>query len=577
MASYHFFGSVTLMHRLGRLIASAALLAVTAALSGAPAAAQTVPGAADSGRFEPSERLPPVKVPEPPPRIPTDKVVPVLTAPPGSDTIQLTLRELVLRDATKADALNLRELYAPFIGQVVSLEQVYGIAAQITQRYREAGYVLSYAYIPDQEIAEGNIIIAVVEGYIGRVVVEGRDPNDSITQDYIARITSERPTRERSLESSLLRLNDLPGYSYRAVLSKDANAPKAELLLTLIPMDKSARATLGFDNFSSRYTGPHEMIASYSDSLLPRQQTNVVALASLPLDRLQYGSLTHGVVVAPDVTLEAAVSFTHSKPAYTLSSLAIDSATRNLGASINYQLIRQRNENLLLKLGGQSRHAATDVFNGSTLSRDDIRMVYASASFDRVDRWQGSSQLTAVITKGIQGFGSSEEGDANLSRSQAEPDFTKLELSASRLQTLGGGWSVLLQASGQLSSAPLYASEEYGFGGQTFGRAYDASEIVGDEGAAAMAELRFTGWRALQPINIEPFIFYDAGFVTNMDVGQTAREGLSSAGMGVRFATTAGPAGMVGVALPLTREANAPIYGSDASVPRFMLQIAHNF
>ena len=565
------------MYRVGRLVASVALLAVAVALSGAPAAAQTVPGAADSGRFDPDERLPPVMKPEPPPRLSTDKVVPVLTAPTGSGEIQFTLRELVLRDATQAEALNLAELYAPLIGQTVSLEQVYGIAAQITQRYREAGYVLSYAYIPDQEIAQGNIIIAVVEGYIGHVTVEGDDLNESITQEYIARITSQKPIKERHLESTLLRLNDLPGRSYRAVLSKDANAPKAELSLTLIPMEKPALTNVSFDNFSSRYTGPHEVSASYSDSLLPRQQTSVVGLVSLPVDKLQYGALTHGVVVAPDITLEGAVSFTHSKPAYTLSSLEIDSATRNLGASINYQLIRQRNENLLLKLGGQSRHAATDVFNGSTLSRDDIRMLYASASFDTLDRWQGSNNLSAVITQGIHGFGSSKKGDANLSRSQAEPDFTKLELSVRRLQNLGADWSLLLQASGQLSSAPLYASEEYGFGGQNFGRAYDASEIIGDEGASAMAELRYGGWRVFQPINVEPFISYDTGFVTNKDVGQTAREGLSSASAGVRFATTAGQSGMVGVAFPLTRDVNAPIYGSDASAPRFMLQIAQNF
>lgn len=65
------------------------------------------------------------------------------------------------------------------------------------------------------------------------------------------------------------------------------------------------------------------------------------------------------------------------------------------------------------------------------------------------------------------------------------------------------------------------------------------SEIVGDRGAAGMLELRYTGWRTLQPVNFEPFVFYDIGFVTNQDsAGQDTRSSLSSAGVGMRFATT---------------------------------------
>lgn len=183
--------------------------------------------------------------------------------------------------------------------------------------------------------------------------------------------------------------------------------------------------------------------------------------------------------------------------------------------------------------------------------------------------------INATLTQGLGILGASSDGARNLSRAEAQSDFTKLELSASRLQTLDDDWSALVQASGQIASGPLYASEEFGYGGQIYGRAYDSSEVVGDGGAEAAIELRYTGFRTMQPINVEPFVFYDYGFVTNEDAAQANFDSLSSAGGGVRFASIWGQAGMLAVAFPITRESNAPTYGLDSA--RILFQVAHNF
>ena len=43
----------------------------------------------------------------------------------------------------------------------------------MTKAYREAGYVLSRAIVPAQKISGGSIHIAVVEGFIDQVTVQG--------------------------------------------------------------------------------------------------------------------------------------------------------------------------------------------------------------------------------------------------------------------------------------------------------------------------------------------------------------------------------------------------------------------
>lgn len=556
---------------------SQTMLASAIALAALPALAQLVPGAADSSRRRPLEQQQAAPARATTPRVSGKEVVPPVIAPEGSEKAMFALRRVELKGGTVFSDADFADLITPLVGTTISLKRVYELAAQITNRYREKGYLLSYAYVPDQQVSDGSVVIAIAEGYLGNVSVEGDDPNATITASYVERLTQEKPLRERTLESVLLRLNDLPGRSYRAVLSRDKNAPPGESLLTLIPTRKNFQASLNFDNFSSRYLGPNEISASFADSFLPRQQTSLFGLTSIPVDKLNYGAITHSWVAWPDLTLEGSFSYTASQPGYTLTNLNIDSTTQTFSIGAGYQLIRQRNENLSLKLSAESRSVRSDFFNGNPLTRDEIRMLHASASFDINDGWGGTNTANSTLTHGLSDFGASGEGSSHPSRGQASPDFTKFELSLSRLQSLGEDWTVLMQATGQIASNALYASEEFGVGGQAYGRAYDASEIVGDQGAAGMVELRYTGLRTLQPINFEPYAYFDSGFVTNYDLGQPGRESLTSAGGGVRFATIWGQASMVGLAFPLSRPVAAPIYGQSASEPRILAQFSQSF
>ena len=99
--------------------------------------------------------------------------------------------------------------------------------------------------------------------YLDHVAVEGDDPNHRITKQYIARLTAERPLTNRTLESTLLRLNDLLGRSYRAVLDP---APVNAMMLTRVPAKKEANARISVDSFSSLYIGLKEITSYYSTS-----------------------------------------------------------------------------------------------------------------------------------------------------------------------------------------------------------------------------------------------------------------------------------------------------------------------
>ena len=538
------------------------------------ASAQAVPGAADVGRVQ-QDKQSVAPAPVAPVVSPLPPAVPVARAPQGAETVKFVLKGLVIDGATVYSTATLLAPYQDKIGQKVTLKDVYGIADRIGEKYRDAGYFLSRVEVPDQQISDGVVHIAVTEGYIGRVEVKD-GKTDFVIRGYTARITQETPLTTQTLESVLLSLNDLPGVSFRAILSAMPNGQKGESLLTLLPQEKKASGSIGFDNYGSRFLGPHEITASASASFIPLNQTSISGLTSMPTRELGFGTIHHAMTVWPDVTVAIEGGVTRAHPGYNLSPLDIDSTATDLNLSVQYQWVRQRLTNLATSLMVEGRNVHSDILD-TPLTREHVRVARAKLSYDLTDSWKGSNVANLTLSQGIDGLGSSKDGDINLSRGEAKPDFTKLELSMSRLQTLTQDWSAFVQFDGQWASGPLYASEELGYGGQNFGRAFDSSEIVGDKGGEAALELRYDGWRNLQPVNVEPYAFVDYGIVINDDVSQLRRDSAASAGVGVRFVTDWGDNGNVGVAVPIDHNELAPLYGGNHSSPRLIVQFSHNF
>lgn len=553
------------------------LWCVLSSLLSSVANAQTpVPGPAEIGRIKPEEAAPP------PDRVQDEKVVvpresaPTMPIPEGAKNIQFMMRGVSIEGVTAFEKEQFADIYTPYLNKEVTLDIVYMIAGVITERYRNAGYFLSLAYIPNQRIADGIITIKVVEGYIGEVEVKDEAEHPSIIQQYINKLTAKKPIKADELESFLLRLNDLPGFAFTSVLSPMESKTEGAVKLTLFHSEKPGSFSFSFDNYSSRFLGPNEASASYSTSLFAMHQTSFYGLSSLPSERLNYFSLNHGMMVAPDLLLDFAGSLTNAAPAYTLEPFDVESSSAYLSASLSWQWIRQRQMNLAFKLMLDGRNTNSDLLNAA-FTRDRIRALRFNTSYDGVDSWDGYTAASATFSRGLKLFGASREGEIYLSRAEAKPDFTKLELSFSRLQAIGDEWQLFSAIQGQYATIPLFSSEEFGYGGQSFGRAFDASEITGDHGVAASVEVRYNGWENLEFAEIQPYAFYDIGKIWNKDTAQIPHESRASAGFGFRFILPWSQSGNLGLAWPLTRELASPIYGTTKQGPRLLLQINQEY
>lgn len=571
------------------LLRSIALGASALALTAGTALAQVnIPsaqtGGASAGRVE--EQIKPRQLmPREVPQVEVQQA-PAPEAPAGAAGIKFRLDNLQISDATVYTPDELQTVYADKLGQTISLADLYGIAAELTRKYRNDGYILTQVVVPPQEIEGGSARLRVVEGFIDEIIVEGSDNNDqtlNLMRDYSSRIkVGQQALNIRDLERALLLINDLPGVSARSVLSPSPDMVGAADLRILVTRDPW-EGLVAIDNHGTKYLGPVQAMAAVSlNSMLNLNERITAQFVLAPGEdfkrEMEYIALSYEMPLGTygtELTTTASYSFT--KPGYDLEQFNVQGKSAYWGITVSHPFVRTRNSNFTARATYDMRNV--DSTNDFERKREDnIRAVRLGGKFEYLDNifGLGFNVLDMELSQGLTIMGSSNTGDF-MSRAGAEPDFVKLTAEYQRLQRLFPQVNLLLGTKGQWANDALYSSEEFGLGGQSYGRGFDPSEIIGDSGFAGKAEVQWN-----DPVKFDGVVktyqlysFVDAGRVFNTDPGANAlrTDTLFSVGVGARFELGTGTQAGVMMAKPLNRDV-ATMKDED---PRFYVNLNHRF
>lgn len=500
---------------------------------------------------------------------------------PSEDTlkkIQFNLSDVNINGSTVFSASELRKFYKKDLNKTVALERIYKIADGITALYKQQGYVSSFAFVPQQSIINGVVKIQIIEGYIQEVKLPADIRDDSVIKAYIAEIKQLKPIKSMDMESILLRLNDLSGYNITGKMSIVNISENGGLTLELNNTQRESSTQISVDNYLSRFLGVHEAVFTHSTSFAPRHKTTFSGIKSLAFQRLTHLSLNHEFAILPKIKFDFAASYTQSKPGLNLDELDLQSLSRFLSFGVDYNMIRQRAENLDFKISLDSRDTHTDLkaFN-FVFIRDQIRTLRLNAKYNQADNWNGSTFFDATFSQGLNALGANDKNSDKSSRAEATPNFQKFELSISRIQQLTDNLTLVASGLGQVASDPLFSAEEIGYGGQSFGRSFDASEITGDDGLLASFEMRYDGMQKRGKFGFQPYGFYDIGRLWNKDSTQISYQTASSAGLGMRISSSYGLNANTSFAIPFIKDIQTPIYGQANSDPRFSFQMSQKF
>ena len=467
------------------------------------------------------------------------------SVPDGAVDATFVLRQLTIEGANAIAPATLMELWNRQPGEVVSVSEVYRLAAAITRAYAEAGYALSFAVIPEQRIEDGTVRITVIEGFVTDVVLQGDAGNaTSAIRAMLRPLETAGPLRSADLERALLLVNDLPGTTARASLSPAENVVGGSVLTVVIDR-KPVEGEIGYSNYLPAQLERHMAAASLrlNGALGGTEQLWFSTLRSLAGDYYWNAAGGFSVFMGNDGA-RLAVDGLHARvhpsdPA--LEKLEYEGGSNVFRASLAYPLIRSRARNLSLELAGELNNADIDLL-GQAFQRDRLRMLSTALTYDFAGADRSVTLLRAGLEQGLGIFDA--RGD---SRANGSPVYTLIEMQAQRDQPLaatgGGRLSVFASASGQAAlHNALLSAAECGLGGRQYGRGFDPGVVTGDHCVLGSAELRWTApfdqFGTDRPAMMQAYGFVDGGITWQkgtLQPGEPREASGASGGVGLRF------------------------------------------
>lgn len=497
-------------------------------------------------------------------------------APAGADKVTLTLKEISIEGASVYSEAQLQSVYGDKLNTKITLAEVYNIAAQLTAKYRNDGYILTQVVIPPQTIDGGKVQMRVVEGFVDKVTVQGGMGMDTgFLNGFAEKINASKPLNAKTLERYILLINDLPGISGRAVLSPSADVVGASDV-TIIVERKPYDAFFQLDNRGSRYLGPLQMNAGARlNNMLGFYEGLSVQFVTAPdgwPDReMDYGAVSWSQPINHEGTrVSVGYSITSTEPGYTLSPFEIEGLARAANIEVMHPFIRSRQQNLYTTLRFNYLNTERDDNLGLGKTEDRLRVLRLAGTYQFTDSFLGLNTVNGEISKGIDVLNMKDKDSLNPTRARGEPEFFKATMEISRVQRVTNTVELFGSVQGQKSAHNLLASEEFGVGGINYGSAYNSSEITGEDGLAGRLELRLNNPVRTPAQFTQVYGFYDIGKVWDRDntIVRDRQRSIASAGMGLRVNMNENLAGTVELAVPLTRrvetedDKDARVFGS---------------
>ncbi len=502
----------------------------------------------------------------PPPTPPRSIGVSVLTedvagvAPEALDSVRFVLRRVEIDGAVTLDPALFAPLYAPLVGQTITLRQLNGVLKGIEAVYRDNDYY-ARAFAPRQDLADGTVRIVVYESYIREVSIEGDVHNirnlEARLRPYIDRMVEMRPVRVSKLLRYALLMSDLAGLTIDAEFSQIPEEPGAGRLVLRLDFDPSSfRARL--DNFASDDVGPLELagMARFNNLFGMFESTDLLVVTNPAApEELVLGKLAQHFPLGPSgFAFGYDVAHIWSSPK---DEADIHAETTQAGTYLNYALLRSQERNVITSLALRGQNTTVDV-NGDRVVDQRKRWLRFGATYD--DTILGlDSIVEANFAQGIDAFDASGE-DNN--------DYRFATIDGSLSRGITDTINAQLLYSGQYALTHIPSAVRYSLGGETYGRAFDNGAIAGQSGYALAFEMS----KDLNPeiawlTGLSVFGFVDYGAVWNpADSGTYEFASVGSAGGGVRARVGAHTSLATWVAVPYKDE---PSLGAEGTKVRF--------
>jgi hemolysin activation/secretion protein len=475
--------------------------AVAALLSGAhlmAAAAQPAPVRPDAGTVLQQTREPRSVPLRPAPASPAV----VMPGRPGAKTTGIVPVAFRFAGNSRQRSEVLTGAVINFVGKPLDTSNLRDLLNTVEEVYRRAGYAAVVAYLPEQQVRDGVVEIAIVEGRLGRVTVDTSRLSHlraSAVDSVLGTLQAGVPIREADLERRLLLLQDLNGVlAVNSELRPGEFVGEGDLSVTIEDAPSRLRASVDLDNGGSEATGRLRAGTNLRfNNLLGLGDQIGLRLLVQENELTQLGRASYILPVGPHGTK---IGFGYTRVSYELGgSFAALNATGeadSYSAFATHPFIRSRNLNVFGQAVLDYKLLSDTVAIQQPPLENDKRVSSGKLGvFGDYRHGNGGLSLgSLLLTRGEVDIRSAQELAADQGGPGTQGRFSRLNYDLQTVQPvadLGGPVSVSMLLLGQLASKNLSSAERLSLGGPGGVRAFPTGQLIVDEGILFQGELRY--------------------------------------------------------------------------------------
>ena len=455
----------------------------------------------------------------------------------------------------------LKKLYLKYIDTYITIDDLYYIRNIIKNHYQTTGYLLTEVLLIPQELNKygATAKIKIVESYFSEV--EYTDYKNSGIKYYIKNITDSIPANMQVLENNLLLINRLPGINAKGVIGPAEHTPGSSKLF-IDAKEKKYGSYFAFNNHASLNVGPQQIRSGFHINNISWSNQLSFNLGFTPknTDNMVFMGLEYKNYFYHFNGMELKLNYEYSKTKPHLSTLAainLQGINTKYQAEVTYPYIVNRTTTSLLQLGINGYDNRSKNITGLAF-QDKYRTLYIGNTTRTKDGYNGTSLLNTKLVYGFEAGRAAKNiatSRANLENKPITGSFAKATMDFNYHLNLSRKISLQTTINGQMTTGPVFSSEQISYGGQLFGLGYGQSGLIGDMGIMAKIEAKYNHYLNNQEVfNLsQAFVSFDAGHIRSHN-GTPAIKTAQSFGLGLRLISIKGLEVNLTLAKPLVKD-----------------------
>ena len=371
----------------------------------------------------------------------------------------------------------------------ITLGMIETIADKITRYYRERGFILAKAYIPEQRVRDGIVSLTLLLGELSEVEVRNSTLYNDKRISSVFKPVMGKPVLSSQIEEALFLINDFPGLNVQGFFESGKQVGDTKLNVNA-RSEKRYDVNLRLDNHGSEQTGEYRFYAEglFHNPLGLADQLRVAGLYALNPSNTLYGQLRYGLnLFSPRFRLEVGASNNEfvlgQGNSESVDTLQIEGETFLQDVTATYKLKRSRKKNYSLSLSQEeiASEIRLGIFPtvGDIGLDDEISNTHLSFHFDVLQ------EARRILHQGSVKVSSGEfllgaEAGQDESFWSASGDYTFLTFWQPPF--MESSTRLIARSQMQVSGSALSSISQFSLGGPTQARGFPVSQFSGDDG-----------------------------------------------------------------------------------------------